>query len=128
MVERQSSEDALRHSERDYRGLFEQAHDAIIVLAPDEEIVLDVNQRACEVYGFSRAEFIGLSLEKISRNVKHGKEQIKETLEAGKIFDGIFQDAAKGMIDKIKIAVGIRLINDVVDGFDNLPVAIFALS
>ncbi|MFN2454112.1 MAG: PAS domain S-box protein [Pyrinomonadaceae bacterium] len=83
VAERRQIEDALRRSERDYRELFEQAHDAIIILTPEDETILDVNQRACDVYGFSRAEFIGMSLKEISRNPNRGERKIEETLAAG---------------------------------------------
>ncbi len=83
ITERKQADEALRQSERDYRELFEQAHDAILILTPEDEIVLDVNQRACEIYGFNREEFIGLSIESISQNVPRGKEQIQQTLSKG---------------------------------------------
>jgi PAS domain S-box-containing protein len=83
ITERKQADEALRQSERDYRELFEQAHDAIFILTPEDEIVLDVNQRACEIYGFNREEFIGLSIESISQNVPRGKEQIQQTLSKG---------------------------------------------
>ncbi len=62
ITRRKQIEQALEQSARDYRTVFEQAHDAIIVFAPEQEIVLDVNQRACDLYGFDRSEFIGMSL------------------------------------------------------------------
>jgi len=49
-------------------GLLESSYDAILILSPEEQIVLDVNQRACEMYGFSRSEFLGMSLESISQD------------------------------------------------------------
>jgi len=83
ITERKQAEEALRASGKDYRGLFEQAHDAIVVFSPDDEVILDVNQRACEVYGFTREEFLGMSLKRISQNVPRGEQQIRETLERG---------------------------------------------
>jgi PAS domain S-box-containing protein len=80
---RNQNVEALRLSERDYHNLFEQAHDAIIVFHPEREIVLDVNERACEIYGFSRTEFVGMSLEAISKNVPRGKDMIEGTLRRG---------------------------------------------
>ncbi|MCI0449075.1 MAG: PAS domain S-box protein, partial [Chlorobi bacterium] len=74
---------AIKQSEQYYRMLFEQAHDAIIIFSPDDEKVLDVNQRACEIYGFSKDEFIGLSLKTVSKNVPQGKENIEKTLKTG---------------------------------------------
>jgi PAS domain S-box-containing protein len=69
--------------EIDYRGLFENAHDAILILDPEEETVLDANPRACEMYGFSQSEFVGMSLRAISRDVRRGQSLILETLEKG---------------------------------------------
>lgn len=83
ITDRIKAERALKHSERDYRTIFEQAHDAIIVIEPNGEIVLDVNERACEIYGFSREEFIGMSLETITKDVSAGRKKITETLKGG---------------------------------------------
>jgi Amt family ammonium transporter len=78
--ERKRAEEALLQSEHDYRRLFEHAHDAIIVFAVKDEAILDVNHRACELYGFRRREMLGMSLEKISRDVARGKSRIRRTL------------------------------------------------
>lgn len=83
--ERVLFEAALRQSEQDYRQLFENAHDAIVIFTMRDEIILDVNNRACALYGFSRLEMIGMSLEKISKNVRRGKLRIKKILQK-KIF------------------------------------------
>lgn len=77
------AETKLRLSEQYYRSLFEYAHDAIIIFRPEGEVVVDVNQRACELYGLERGEFIGMSLETLTENVSQGKRQIDKTLEAG---------------------------------------------
>ncbi|MBZ0203479.1 MAG: CHASE3 domain-containing protein [Ignavibacteria bacterium] len=73
----------LVRSEKYYRMLFEQAHDAIIIFSPEGQIVLDMNNRACELYGFSREEFKGISLNSISKNIPQGNENVKATLEKG---------------------------------------------
>jgi two-component system, cell cycle sensor histidine kinase and response regulator CckA len=81
VTERKRMEQALAQSEQDYRGLFDNAHDALMIFSPEDEIILDVNKRACEIYGFSKSEFIGMSLETITKDVARGKEHIKQTLE-----------------------------------------------
>ncbi len=83
MTERREMEDALKLSERDYRGLFEAAHDAILIVAPHTETVLEVNQRACEMYGFSREQFLGLSLETLTEEVEKSRSLMRETLRGG---------------------------------------------
>ncbi|HYP39533.1 MAG TPA: HD domain-containing phosphohydrolase [Chloroflexia bacterium] len=103
ITEREQVEMALAQSERYYRGLFESAHDAIIILDPEGEIVLDVNDCACRVYGLSRDEFIGMSMEAVSHDVSHGKLQITETLarESNYRFETIQyrSDGAKLILD-----------------------------
>lgn len=81
------TEAALQQSEQDYRTLFEQAHDAIIIFKPDDEIILNVNQRACEIYGIKRDEFIGSSLKSLSKNVPDGQKNIKYAIEKGFLYN-----------------------------------------
>ncbi len=73
----------LHKASLDYWRVFENAHDPILIFRPEKEVVLNVNRRACEVYGLSREEFIGLSLEEISENVPRGHQQVAETLDRG---------------------------------------------
>ena len=76
-------EKKLKKSEEDYRGLFENAHDAILIFSHEDETVLDVNQRACDIYGFSRKEFLGKSLLDISKHPSKGKKHIQRTIKDG---------------------------------------------
>ena len=85
ITERKKNEDLLRESEIYYRSLFENAHDAIMVFDPENEIIIDANQLCLKMYGFSREEIIGLSLETISKDVKKGKERINELHKKGKL-------------------------------------------
>ena len=71
----------LEVSENEFRNIFEHAHDAIIIFSPENEIVLDINQRACEIYGIPRDEFIGLSLKSISKDIEKGNAKIREVLD-----------------------------------------------
>ncbi|MBV8517117.1 MAG: PAS domain S-box protein [Acidobacteria bacterium] len=61
-------------------NFLELMHDPAIVFEPEQEIVLDVNARACDVYGRARNEFIGLSLRQISHDPDTGMRRIEETL------------------------------------------------
>jgi PAS domain S-box-containing protein len=88
-LERRINERAeeLRKASLDYRRIFENAHDAILILSAEREVVLNVNPRACEIYGFSREEFIGMSLEAISENVPRGQRHVVETLGRGVFYN-----------------------------------------
>ena len=80
-LERVASE--LRLRERDYRQIFDNAHDPILIFEPDDERVLEVNRRACEVYGYSAEDFRRLSLVELSVNPERGREKVMQTLEKG---------------------------------------------
>ncbi len=77
----------LRQASLDYRRIFENAFDAILVLSREGEVVLNVNRRACEIYGLSREEFLGMSLEAVSENVERGRLQVVETMEHGGFYN-----------------------------------------
>jgi PAS domain S-box-containing protein len=49
--------------------------------------VLNVNQRACEIYGIHQSDFIGLSVETISSNISHDRALIKKALEKGQLLN-----------------------------------------
>ena len=51
----------------------------MIILDPDGEVVVDVNDRACEVYGRSREAFLGISMRELSENVEFGIKQTAAT-------------------------------------------------
>jgi len=59
-----SNHNESNQSKPNYRRIFNEAHDPIMIFEPKEEIILDVNQQACTVYGYKRSEFIGMSLKK----------------------------------------------------------------
>ncbi|HUW41407.1 MAG TPA: diguanylate cyclase [Rectinemataceae bacterium] len=80
VTELKRAEEELSRSEHDYRRLFEGAHDALMIFEIEGEIILDVNDSACRLYGFDRHELIGMSLERISKNISYGKRRIARLL------------------------------------------------
>ena len=59
-LERVEAAAALRASEANYREIFEASEDAILVHDWHTGAIVDANPRACEAYGYTRAELIGL--------------------------------------------------------------------
>jgi two-component system cell cycle sensor histidine kinase/response regulator CckA len=58
---RKKAEESLRQSESQFRALFENALDAVLI-ANDEGVYLDANPAACELLGVSYNELIGRTL------------------------------------------------------------------
>lgn len=61
MDQRKSFEDALRVSEKRFRGLMEQAGDALF-LSDFEGNILEVNNRSCQTSGYSREELLSMKV------------------------------------------------------------------
>lgn len=82
VTERNRAEENFRISES-YRKLFQLASDAILILDLKTEEIIDVNDRACALYGFSRGEFIGKNAKDISRDAAYNERYLKELNESG---------------------------------------------
>lgn len=82
ITERKRTEEIVRKSE-EYRNLFKHASDAIVIFEPENDIVLDVNDCACEMYGFDREDFIGLSLKTISVNSEENEPRLAKLIDEG---------------------------------------------
>jgi PAS domain S-box-containing protein len=68
-LERRTADEARRHSEESYRSIFEAAEDALFVQDADTGAILDVNPKACAVYGYSADEMRGVDIGMLSSGV-----------------------------------------------------------
>jgi PAS domain S-box-containing protein len=87
VTERKRAEETLRKSESEYRALFENANDCIMIFELENENILDANPKACQTYGFTRDEFIGMSLKTITVDVPRGEDGLRKLLETGSCRD-----------------------------------------
>lgn len=55
----------LEQSEQEYRELFENSHDAILIVDPVSRKIMRINRTACDLYGFSEEEFLKLSINQL---------------------------------------------------------------
>lgn len=58
-IEHDQSEKELRNSERKFRTIFDNSSDAIFINDMERRVV-EVNKRACDLFGFSREEFLAM--------------------------------------------------------------------
>jgi len=61
ITERKQVEQALRENEEKYRSLFESSADGILLGSIDAH-VLDCNPAACQLYGYTKEELVGLTI------------------------------------------------------------------
>jgi len=63
---RKMAEDALRESEARYRSLFQDNSAPMFLVDPATGYIADVNQTACEYYGYERSDFLTLNISQIN--------------------------------------------------------------
>jgi PAS domain S-box-containing protein len=78
--DRKQAVEALGQSEEKYHQLFETVSDAIIVFDGETRRFIDVNEKACSLYGYSREEFLELTHERITAEPDSSNVSIEETL------------------------------------------------
>ncbi|MDP6634235.1 MAG: PAS domain S-box protein [Phycisphaerae bacterium] len=95
ITEQKQAEEALRASEKNFRTVFEQAGDYILVLEPKPDgspVIIDANQAAIEKHGYTRDELIGTPISRLvdEANAKRSAERVKR-LTAGEhlVFESI---------------------------------------
>ncbi len=63
---RRQAQKSLEHSREYLRTIFNLVNDGLIIHDPETFKILEVNQRACELYGYTRDEILGLSIQDLS--------------------------------------------------------------
>lgn len=82
VTEKRKSEREIRESEEKYRLLFQNANEAVYLHEISENgpgKFIDVNEKACDMLGYSREEFLKMKVEEI--DVPEQKDKIPEILK-----------------------------------------------
>lgn len=87
ITERKQAEEALRESEKNYRNLFEWAHDSIFITDSSTDILLDVNQHAARRLGYTRKQLLNLPSQAISppMDPKHRQAVLEQLWQSGSV-------------------------------------------
>jgi len=77
-------------SEEEYRTIFEAANEALVIYDMGTGLVVEANPAACEMYGYSRQEFIGLDPTVFMQPESHAlfRENIR-TAEPGGVLESL---------------------------------------
>ncbi len=76
-TEARKSTESLISSELKYRSLFEHANDAIIIVSPHSQNIIDANEIAIQTLGYSRDQLLLLSIQDLDASPDHLTTQSK---------------------------------------------------
>ena len=97
--ERRKAEDQLRVSEERYRRMFDLDPDALLVVDSETDRILDANDAAISMYGFSRQELLGLSIADLSAapEARSDQSSVVSSAQAALVPLGLHQRRSGGV-------------------------------
>ncbi len=60
LTERKRAEAAVRTSEERFHAIFEHSNDAVFLIDPERDEILDINSKACRLLGYTRDQLLSL--------------------------------------------------------------------
>ncbi len=79
---RKQMESDLVDSEAKYRNLFETKNEAVIFIDAETMQFVDINEAACEMYGYTREEMIGMKPGDISADAESTQQVLNRAVES----------------------------------------------
>ena len=78
--------ESLRESEEQYRALFGQAADSIVIVDPNTGMLSEFNDKACKSLGYTRQELEKLKISEfeVSESEEEGKKHLEKVMNEGK--------------------------------------------
>jgi PAS domain S-box-containing protein len=117
LIRRKRAEKALIKSEASFRAIFDSANDAIFVHDTKSTKILNINEKACRMFGYTQEEFEKLTVEDISANIpsyerKNALRLIKKVIDEGpQLFEWKCKDKA-GRIFWVEVNLKLTVIED----------------
>ena len=85
ITERKAAEDAQRESEGKYRELFNTVPDAILISDAETQQLVDANESALRLYGYTRDELLNLKPQHLTAEPERSDASIRETPAGNRI-------------------------------------------
>ncbi len=108
VTEQRRTEQTLKEAEKKYRSLFETSPDMIFITSRETGIIIDVNESACRLLGYSRDELIGtVSGDRVVSSQKSSYHHEFEKLQTEGVYFGKYDLMRKdGSIMKVEVRGG----------------------
>jgi PAS domain S-box-containing protein len=84
ITEQKKAEKKLLESEARYRSIVENINDALYI-HDFEGTILEVNENACTMLGYTRKEFVGMNISKIDKNASAISNRMNEMFQLGSV-------------------------------------------
>ena len=82
LTDRRRTEEALRSSQSALESILEHSADAIVVIDPEADVVLEANGRAADLVGYSREELAGMPVSRLHPEEMPDLDAFLATVEA----------------------------------------------
>jgi|GEM_PF-1876220 len=83
ITSQKNAQNAILKLKEDYQGIFEHAHDAIFIYNTKFTKIIDANNQASKLYGYTKEEFKSLSPATLCKYPARGRSHIQDTLCKG---------------------------------------------
>jgi PAS domain S-box-containing protein len=111
--ERKQSEDILEESEKRYKKIITTSIDAILIFDAGTTQVLDVNNAALKLYGYTKEEFLKLNLEDITAEKDKTVEAINKVVNGNiNMISLRYHKKKDGLVFPVEISPGIFSLKD----------------
>ncbi len=106
ITEKQDIETALWESQSKYRQLFEASSSAIIVFDPNTQHIFDVNSVALHLYGYTKDEYVHLSVEDLSGETSRARATLTPSGKRTNLIPLRWHKKKDGSLFPVEISIG----------------------